>query len=220
MAIFNPAWGSIRGRVGAIVFSHGKGGDIIRLGTPPTNPQTLRQQATRSILGTFSSGWTSTLTQAERDAWDVYAATNPIKNSLGLDIYINGLAWYVRANARLADASLAAVTDPPIAAAPAALTTFVVDISAAAVADVTFTPVLAADEVMALWVSKPVSLGSTPNLAQCVLAGYSGLAEVSPWGAALPHAFTSGMRGVFYASVLGAEGLISAFVQTMDDSDY
>lgn len=219
-AIIVPILGPMRGRLGADVFSHNKGGDYVRLGTTPTNPQTSRQQTTRGILGTRASQWTAGLTQDQRDAWDVYAAGHPIKNSLGQDILISGLAWYVRANARLVDAGLALSQDPPILGAPDAFNTLACDISAAAVVDVTFTGALAADEAMQLWVSLPVSLGSTPNLAQCRLAGYSGLAQASPWAAALPHSFQTGQRGVFYAAKLGEEGLISAYLQAIDDSDF
>lgn len=220
MAIINPTLGSIRGRIGGNVFSHNKGGDIIRLGTPPTNPQTQRQQITRSILGTLSSQWTSLLSQAQRDTWDIYAAGHPVKNSLGLDVFINGLDWYVKANSRLVDAGLVPIVNAPIGVAPDAVATVAIDISAATTADVTYTVVAGADEVLVLWVSLPVSLGSTPNLAQCRLAGYSGLAEASPWAATLPHQFQSGMRGVFYIAKMGPEGLVSAFVQTIDDSDF
>lgn len=220
MAIFRPLLGEIRGRIAGNVFSHNRGGDYIRKGTTPTNPQTSRQQITRAILGTRSASWTSVLTQAQRDAWDVYAAANPVKNSLGEDVYISGLAWYVKANARLVDAGLALIADPPILGAPDAFNTLSVDISAVTTVDVTFTGALGADEVAQLWVSLPVSLGSSPNLAQCRLAGYSGLAEASPWAATLPHAFQSGHRGVFYACKLGEEGLISAYRQAIDDSDF
>lgn len=220
MAIFNPGLGSIRGRIGAYVWAHNRGGDYIRLGTPPTNPQTFRQTVTRSILGTLASQWTSLLDQAERDDWDVYAAGHPLKNSLGLDIYVSGLAWYVKCNARLADAGLVQITHAPIFGAPDAPATLAVDVSAATTGDVTYTVVCAADEALCLFGSLPVSLGSTPNLAQCRLMGYSGLAEVSPWAATLAHGFSSGTRGVFYCAKIGGEGLISAFVQAIDDTDY
>jgi len=220
MAIFNPILGDLRGRLAANVFSHNKGGSYVRLGTTPTNPNTQRQQATRQVLGAYSAFWTTNLDQAARDAWDVYASTHPVKNSLGQDVYITGLAWYVKACARLSDAGLSAPSEPPTEAAPSGFTTLECDISAVTTVDVTFVPALAADEAMQLWVSLPVSLGSTPNLAQCRLVGYSGLAEASPWAATLPHSFQSGQRGVFYACMLGAEGLISAYVQAIDDSDF
>ena len=220
MAIINPILGPMRGRLAANVFSHNKGGDYVRLGTTPTNPQTSRQQTTRTILGSISGWWTSVLSQAYRDAWDVYAQQNPVKNSLGLDVYITGLAWFVKANARLLDAGLTTQTAPPVEPAPSAFNTLTVDISAATTVDVTFTPALLATEVAVLWCSLPVSLGSSPNRAQCRLAGYSALEETAPWAATLPHSFQSGERGVFYAAKLGEEGLMSAFLQAIDDSDF
>lgn len=220
MAIYSPIVGEFRGRIGGIVYSRNKGGMYARLGSPPTNPQTSRQQITRSILGGESSKWSAALTAAERDSWDVYAAANPIKNSLGQDVFITGLAWFVKASSRLMDATGTGITDPPIAPAPIGLVTLAVDISAATVADVTWTGALGAAEYLFLWASLPVSVGSTPNLAQCRLVGYSPLQQASPWAATLPHAFQSGMRGVFYASKLNDEGLISSFLQAIDDSDY
>ena len=220
MALFLPLLGSLRGRLAGNVFSHNKGGDYVRIGTAPTNPQTLRQQITRTILGTFAATWSSSLSQAQRDGWDTYAAANPVKNSLGQDVFINGLDWYVKANARLADAGLTAVLNAPIFGAPNGLATLAVDISAATTVDVTFTNAIGADEALILWGSLPVSVGSTPNKAQTRLMGYSGLAEASPWAATTAHGFQSGQRGVFYAAVLGEEGLISAFMQAIDDADY
>lgn len=220
-AIISPIHGSMRGRIGGNVYSHNKGGDYVRLGTAPTNPQTSRQQTTRSQLGTFAASWTTTLTQAQRDAWDVYAAANPVKNSLGEDILISGLAWYVKCNTVLADAGATGISSPPVSAAPFALATVSVDISAATTVDVTFTATpLGAGERLITWISLPVSAGSTPNKAQTRLCGYSAAAAASPQAVTTPHSFQSGERGVVYAGVLSSEGLMSAFMQAIDDSDY
>ncbi|GAH53911.1 unnamed protein product [marine sediment metagenome] len=220
MAIIVPIHGYMRGRIGANVYSHNKGGDYVRLGTPPTNPNTSRQQVTRAILGTRASQWTAGLTQDQRDAWDIYAQANPVKNALGQDVTITGLAWYVKCNAPLVDGGFDLAQDPPVAAAPDAFNTLEVDISAATTADVVYTGDCGAGEAMQLWCSLPVSLGSTPNLAQCRLVGYSALAQASPWAATLPHSFQTGQRGVFYAARISEEGLISAFRQAIDDSDF
>ncbi len=220
MAIFNPLLGDLRGSIAANTWSANKGGAYVRRRTTPTNPQTSRQQTTRSILGGQSTSWSAALTQAQRDAWEVYAQANPVKNSLGVDVFISGLAWYVRASSRLVDAGVAPIVNPPIAPAPIGLLTLAVDISAAAVGDVTFTGALGAAEYLFIWASLPVSVGSTPNRAQTRLVGYSPLAQASPWAATLPHAFQSGERGVFYAAKLNDEGLISSFLQAIDDSDY
>jgi hypothetical protein len=221
MARIVPIHGSMRGRIGANVYSHNKGGDYVRLGSIPTNPQSSRQQTTRTLLGNFAAMWTSTLTQAQRDAWDTYAAANPVKNSQGVDVLISGLAWYVKCNARLADAGATPVTSPPIAAAPSGLLTVSIDLSAATTLDVTYTATpLGAAERLISWVSLPVSAGSTPNMAQCRLAGYSAAAAASPQAVTTPHAFQTGERVVGYFGVLSGEGLVSAFMQAIDDSDF
>lgn len=220
MAIFNPILGHLSGRVAGIVFSHNKGGPYVRSGTTPTNPNTSRQQITRSILASYSTFWLSNLDQASRDAWDVWAATHPVKNAFGEDVYITGLCWYVKCCARLSDAALSAPSLPPTEGAPDGYNALACDISATSTVDVTFAPALGATEAMQLWASLPVTLGSTPNLKQCRLVGYSGLAEASPWAATLPHSCQTGQRMVFYACVLGEEGLISAFRQSIDDADF
>lgn len=220
MAIFLPILGQLRGRIGDNVFSHNKGGDYVRMGTKPTNPNTERQQTTRTFLGTFASGWANTLTQAQRDAWDTYAETHPVKNSLGQDVYISGLAWYVSCNTRLIDAGDLAVTDPPVDSAPGALYTLSVDLSAANTLDCTFTPALGADERLQVWVSQPVTAGASPNFRQCVLAGYTGQAAASPVAVTTPHSFQSGQRVVVYGGVFRDDGLISSYLQAIDDSDY
>ncbi len=212
MAIFNPTLGSIRGRIGGNIFSHNKGGDYIRLGTAPTNPQSARQTAVRGIFGTLASQWTTLLSDAQRLAWNIYAVAHPVVNSLGQTVEITGLAWYIKANASLADAALVAVTDPPILTGPDALTTFSIAVTAGTVVTVTFTDVLAADEAMQLWVSLPVTPGSSPNKSQTRLLGYSTLAEASPWAATSPHAFAIDTKCVAFAARLSAEGLMSAFV--------
>ena len=212
MAIFNPILGALRGRIAGNVFSHNKGGDYVRLGTAPTNPQTARQTAVRSIFGTLSSRWSSDLSDAERLAWNVYAAGHPVKNSFGQDVEIGGLAWFIKCNAALADAALTGVDIPPILTAPNALTTFTVAVTASTVVTATFTAALAAGEAMQLWVSDPVTPGSSPNKSQCRLAGYSGLAEASPWAATSPHGFAIDTKCVAYAGVLSAEGLMSSFM--------
>ena len=221
MAIFSPILGDLRGSIGDNTFSSNKGGPYVRRRGIPTNPQSSRQTQTRTHLGSLASHWTSTLNQAERDGWDVYAQGHPIKNSLGADILISGLAWFVKANARLLDAGEVAVETAPVGVAPAGLTAFSVDVSAITTADVTFTVTpTAADQRIQLFASLPVSLGSLPNLAQCRLVGYSTVAQASPWAATMPHNVPTGLREVFYAAVMTDEGLISAYLQAIDDVDY
>ena len=220
-AIFDPTLGPLSGSIGGNVWSRNKGGFYVRLGSVPTNPQTSRQQTTRAQLGQMASGWTGVLTQDQRDAWDIYASQHPVINSLGKEVYITGLAWYCKCNTRLQDSGATLIADPPTAGAPSGLTSMAIDVSAATTMDVTFaaTP-LGTDERLQGWVSMPVSAGSTPNIRQCRLVGYSAAAQASPWAATLPHGFQSGDRAVAYVAVMSGEGLMSAYRQDIDDSDF
>lgn len=87
--------GSLRG----LTASHNKGGLYFRGRTVPTNPNSTRQQITRSVLGALSSSWTSSLTAAQRAAWNDYAANTPLVDTLGNSINVTGLNMYIRANA-------------------------------------------------------------------------------------------------------------------------
>jgi hypothetical protein len=220
MARFVPLLGSLRGRIGANIFSHNKGGDYVRLGTAPTNPNSTRQQAVRVILGDLAQAWTNTLTVAQRAAWNTWAEGHPIQNSLGQDIYISGLAWYERINARLIDAGDSALTNPPVQAPPGSFATFSCDISAATTVDVTYTAALAADERLQLWQTLPGSAGASPNFKQARLVGYSAAAAASPIAMTLPHSVVSGQTCRFFGCRIDDEGQIGAYSSDDDTSDY
>ena len=215
MAIFLALLGEMRGSIAGNTWAHNKGGDYIRQRTTPTNPNTSRQQITRGILGTFATLWDTGLSQDQRDAWDVYASEHPIINSLGKEIYITGLAWFCKCNARLMDAGAETLGDPPVYGAPASLTTLSVAVSAATTLDLTYTPDPTTGQRIQAWVSLPVSLGSTPNIRQCRLVGYSPAEQASPWAATLPHSFQVGQRAVVFAARMSEEGLMSAYLQAM-----
>lgn len=66
---------SIRGKVGGLVYTKNQfAGLIVRAFTAPTNPQTDMQTLIRSAFADASAGWEG-MSQADRDAWDDYAAT-------------------------------------------------------------------------------------------------------------------------------------------------
>lgn len=212
MAKIRPILGELRGRIAGVVFSHNKGGDYVRKGTTPTNPNTARQQATRTILGDLASAWTNTLSAAQRDAWNTYAEGHSIKDAFGEDIYITGLAWFQRCNARLIDAGDAIMTSPPAGVAPGGITQLTVAFSGGDQVDVDITGALGADERLQLFGSLPVSQGSNPNFRQCRLFGYSALgAGGSTINFTTPYTFAIGNRVVCYAAIVNAEGLIGPY---------
>lgn len=115
--LFKPTIaGEMSGSLGAIVASHNRGGQYLRVGVIPTNPGTVEQTLIRSLMSVLTSRWTEVLTQAQRDAWDVYAVNVPITGPLGEPRNIGGIAQFIRSNvARLqtAAADLGQIDDAP-----------------------------------------------------------------------------------------------------------
>ena len=92
--IIGPASGSIAG----LTFSHNKGGQYVRTRATPTDPGTVFQTAMRNAVAVLSSRWASTLTQVQRDAWEVYAANVPRPDRVGGTQLLSGIAMYIRSN--------------------------------------------------------------------------------------------------------------------------
>lgn len=213
MAILTPGTmiGAISGSIGGQTFSHNKGGPYVRKRSIPTNPNSERQQAVRTILGILAAAWTNTLTNAQRATWNVYAEANTITNALGQAIKVTGLAWYLRCGARLLDAGGTAPTDAPTSAAPTGLATFTPAFSSTTAVDVTYTAALGATERMQLWMTGPDTAGATPNFNQAVLVGYSAAQAASPIAFTLPREVPDDSYATFFAARMDAQGLISAY---------
>lgn len=113
------------GKQGGVVWSHNAGGPYIRNRAIPTNPNTARQVAVRNSVRALAIAWEITLSQAQRDAWDVYAANVTWTNRLGQSITLTGLNHYIRSNTPRVISGIAAINAAPgifdIAAAEAAL---------------------------------------------------------------------------------------------------
>jgi hypothetical protein len=112
--LFKPVLGTdLSGKLGGIVASHGPGGAYFRAASIPTNPNTPQQQAVRNAVSSLTSTWVTGLTQAQRDAWDVYGDNVKITNRIGEQVNISGLAHYVRSNVARIQAGQARVDDGP-----------------------------------------------------------------------------------------------------------
>lgn len=222
MAIIQPILGSLRGSIGDNTFSHNRGGDYVRRRVSPTNPNSTRQQAMRTILSTLAGLWSSTLTPAQRAQWNTWAENQSKEGPLGNSINLTGINAYVWLNSHLLDAGDTRIDAPPIVVAPTGLLTMSVDVSAITTGDVTFTGTpLAANHKAVLFMSLPQSGAAEPNFAQCRIVGYSAAAQASPWAATLPFNVTSGQTVVFYCAIMDDEtGLFSAFLRAVDTSDY
>lgn len=115
MAKFNSSavGGDIRGKIGSSVFSRNKGGAYVRTKVTPVNPRTAKQQQVRQNFGQNSKAWSGTLTDAQRAAWNAFAASNPVRDVFGNSIILTGLATFNRMNQVLLQTGAAVILDPP-----------------------------------------------------------------------------------------------------------
>lgn len=90
--------GAMSGSVGQVTYSHNRFGPYVRRRAIPVNPNTNRQTAVRTAAATLASRWSTTLTQLQRDQWEVYAANIVRSNALGAQIKLTGFNHFLRSN--------------------------------------------------------------------------------------------------------------------------
>ncbi len=105
------------GSAGDVVATRNQHGPYTKPRVTPADPATALQLALRAHLSTCCLAWNSTLTQAEREAWERYALAVRLPGRLGRKNHAGGVAMYVRSNVPRLQA--AEVTLPRIDAAPA-----------------------------------------------------------------------------------------------------
>lgn len=113
MLIKTGLLGPLSGKMNGIVASHNRGGRYLRTLVIPTNPNTPAQQEVRSIMANLAAAWGEVLTQANRDAWEAYAANVPLTNRLGDAIHVSGQNMFIRCNSARVNAGEARVDQGP-----------------------------------------------------------------------------------------------------------
>lgn len=108
-----PLVAGVSGKIGGTVFARNRGGSYARAHTVPINPATARQNFVRSNLADLAQLWTTTLTAAQRAAWELYASNVSINNRLGEARNLTGQNMYIRANTLLLDCGESRVDDGP-----------------------------------------------------------------------------------------------------------
>lgn len=93
-----PAGTQISGSTGGTTWSHNRFGAYTRSRSVPVNPNTDRQVAVRNAVRSLTIAWQTTLTQDQRNAWEVYAANIDWTNRLGQTVKLTGLNHYTRSN--------------------------------------------------------------------------------------------------------------------------
>lgn len=103
----------VSGSVGGTTYARNKGGMYMRARGIPVNPSTPEQQAVRNATSQLSARWSDTLTDAQREAWGVYATNVPLIDTLGDSRTVSGMNMYVRSNVIRLQVGLARIDTAP-----------------------------------------------------------------------------------------------------------
>lgn len=108
------------GSIAGVTYGRAKGGTLYRRARAiPVNPATMYQGQVRNALAALVERWEE-LSQAERDAWNLYGENVLVTNKLGDQIPLSGQNWFIACNTpRLQwNAKFIAATFPRVDAAP------------------------------------------------------------------------------------------------------
>jgi hypothetical protein len=227
MALIRYAEGQQRsGSMGATVYSHNRFGQYIRSRSVPVNPQSTRQILARNRITSLSAAWRDVLTEAQREAWGIYADNTAWVNKLGDSVTLSGQNMYCRSNAAVLQAGLARVDDAPtefgLAVAEGSL--------GLAGSEATQTILVQYDDgadwcseddaAQLLYLGLPQSASihffGGPYRFAGVILGDAGTPPTSPHsisGTDLPYPIAAGQRLWVRTRVLRADGRLSGFAQ-------
>ena len=216
---FQPLIGTdMSGSIAGVTASHNRGGPYFRNKAIPVNPATPFQVAVRGFMVTLSTAWVGTLTQAQRDAWDIYALQVPLPDALGQPRNVGGLGMYIRSNVPRLQAgmprvdagptifSLPTFTDPTIASitAPPALSLTFTDSDGWANLD---------DSAMLVYGSRPqnesINYFKGPYRFADSIQGLTAGPPASPAAIVMPFVLTAGQKAFIQARVTLADGRLS-----------
>lgn len=209
----------ISGSIGGTVFARNRYGNYARSRTKPTNPATARQSKIRQAVADLTNAWSTTLSDAQRTAWGLYAASVSMLNRLGEPMNLSGFNHFVRSNAPLLQNDLPIVEDGPTTfELPEQDPTFAVGISEATqLLSITFDDTKAwcdlDDAFLFVYMGTPQNpqrnfFGGPWRLAGAI-AGDSGTPPTSPTTIACPFAATEGQRVWVQARLALPDGRLS-----------
>jgi hypothetical protein len=206
----------VRGSIAGNTFARNKGGSYVRQKSSPTQPRTVRQVEQRAILANASGLWKG-LTEELRNAWNVYAANNPITNVFGDAILLSGHGAFVQVMALRATIGLAASTTPPVSGGlvPAAVEagTLVADVSDGALTVTTAAQVATSGGYM-FWATRGMSAGRASVESDYRYAGYVPVEAAAVGAQVIPLdmnpllGFVAGQKVSVYVDRIDSNGLI------------
>lgn len=111
--------GDQRGTVGGVVYSKNKYGSYVKQKVSPVQPNTDAQKAIKGIFSTISRSWNG-LTDTQKQAWNDFAAHNPITDAFGLTKVLSGNAMFGAIGFKILQAFPEILTDAPTGQQPPA----------------------------------------------------------------------------------------------------
>lgn len=152
---------AIRGSINGTTFSQNRYGAYARNRTVLANPNTPNQALIRASLATAAQSW-KVLSDAQRLAWQTYAAATPVPNRVGDMVHLSGIAAYNKSNTLLLflgkGQNTAAPTSPGLAEPVAEFSALLEDDGTVSLSDFTGGSTNAAANY-GFWISLPVSPG-------------------------------------------------------------
>lgn len=210
---------AIRGSIGGTVFSRNRFGNYIRARTTPVNPQSTRQNVIRAAIMFLAPYWSGTLTQLQRDAWEVYAAAITRTNKLGGQIKLTGYNMFIRSNSiRMQSADSIIAAGPTVLTLPPGDPTFVCEVDEAGQEiSVTFDDTMAWPQIddgqMYVSMSIPKAAGTNfiggPFRLAGPLDGCTATPLTSPQVIAVPFPVAEGQALACVARISEADGRLS-----------
>ena len=214
---------AMSGSAGGKTYSRNRYGAYIRNRSIPVNPSSSRQQAARNAFSAAAVYWSSTLTAAERTAWNDYAAAVPVLNAVGDTVYLTGFAMFLRSCSLWLLQSLTVVeAGPTVLSLPDVDSSFSATISEATqMISVSFDTNLAwvdeDDAFLSVYMMKPCGAGREYLIGHQRYAGKvdgdSGTPPTSPQTIACPFVATEGQKVVVAARIGRADGRLSNLFQ-------
>lgn len=101
------------GNLGGINYTRWRGRAIARSSWSPTIPNTTLQVVIQGYLSTAVTNWGTILTQANRDAWNEYAARQVVVDRLGIERAPSGYNLYISRQIQSLRASGPVLFEPP-----------------------------------------------------------------------------------------------------------
>jgi hypothetical protein len=154
-----PQSGSIADRT----HSHNRAGQYTRNRRSPTQPVgTGRRAVQRNNFGTASAAYAG-MTYSEQAAWQAYADSHPITDSLGQSIKLTGHQMFVAINSQLLNCGSAVETTPPVDSTVFAVGAVTISAVGGTSMSITLEGNGSADDFALLAFSKPQSAGVSFN---------------------------------------------------------